>query len=421
MTPASVLVSALPAWASALQPWIAPAPLAALAALAVALLLRGVHASRPGVFGALAWVAAAIALAPFAATVALTPVPGALVPPLVAALAAALLARDPEDRAQTEAALKLTWVLGVAFALSWAGESLLAVAAGSSRPLEQWPALALHLDPYGLWTSALSLSLVAGIVLMGGAPFHFWIADLAHGARAWIAPLAAAALQAAGAAWVLRRLDGIGAFPAGASLAASLLGFTCALAFVAGAATLATQRRPERRVGTLASLHGALALAVLAATRGGVVELPVGPPGGLGGWAAHLALALSGATALAHFLPVGASETEPPVPLFRRHPLVALVGAYSLLSLAGAPGTPGALVWLGAARSLVVTRHPGLLVALAVAWLVAFAVAAGELRRAFGVRAQGPPPERAVPWPAQAALATAGLALAALGAWWWRG
>ncbi|HEV2104410.1 MAG TPA: hypothetical protein VGU27_01680, partial [Candidatus Eisenbacteria bacterium] len=53
----------------------------------------------------------------------------------------------------------------------------------------------------------------------------------------------------------------------------------------------------------------------------------------------------------------------------------------------------------------------GLLLALAWAWLAAFAVAAAELRRAFGSPAATPLPERSVPWPARTALwlATAGL------------
>jgi NADH:ubiquinone oxidoreductase subunit 2 (subunit N) len=421
---ALALLPAALAWSPALEPVRAtlgqPGVLAALAALATALLLRAVHPSRPGVFGVLAALAAAASLAPFAVCVAIAPVPGTVTPALAAALAAALLARDAEDRAQSEAALKLTWVLGAAFALSWTGESLLTLAAGTARPLEQWPALALLLDPYGLWSSALSLSLVAGLVLLGGAPFHFWVADLVHGARAWIAPLVVTALQAAGAAWLLRRLEGIAAFPSGAALAESLLTLACALALAGGAATLATQRRPERRVGTLASLHGALALAWLVAIRGGAEPLPVGPPGGLGGWAAHLVLALTGAGALAHVVPVGGGAADAPAPLFRRHPLVAALGGYALLSLAGAPGTPGALVWMGVARQLAVSRHPALLLALAIAWLVAFAVASGELRRAFGGATDAPAPERPVPWPARAALGAATLALVALGAWWWR-
>ncbi len=394
----------------------APAPLAALVAHVAAQLLRVVQPSRPGPFAVLATIAAAAALAPFAAGVALAPLPGAVAPALLVALAAALLARDLADRAQSEAALKLTWVFGAAFALSWTGEALLTLAAGSARPLEQWPALALALDPYGLWTAALSLSLVAGLVLLAGAPFHFWVADLVHGARTWISPLVTVALQAAGAAWLMRRLAGVTSFEAGDHLAASVLGLACGIAFAAGAATLATQRRPERRVGTMASLQGALALAMLVATRGGNEALPIGPPGGLAGWAAHLVLALTGAAALAHHLPVGASESEPAVPLFRRHPWSAAAGGYALLSLAGAPGTPGSLVWLGVARMLMVTKHPALLLVLAAAWLAAFAVAVGELRRAFGAVSTAPPPERAVPWTARAALWTVAAALIALGA-----
>ncbi len=83
--------------------------------------------------------------------------------------------------------------------------------------------------------------------------------------------------------------------------------------------------------------------------------------------------------------------------------------------LINTPGTPGALVWLGVARMLMVTRHPALLLGLAAAWLVAFAVAVGELRRAYGARTDAPPPERAVPRAARAALWLVTAALAVLG------
>jgi len=368
-----------------------------LPALLAALVLRLAPAGR----GARAWAGAllpAVALVPLAWAIA---APGRIALPgaaLLAALVVALLARDRADTAQSECALKLTWVLAAAFALTWAGDSLLTIASGSAVPREQWPALALHLDPFALWTSALALTLLAGVVLLGGAPFHFWLADVLHGAPAWLAPLAAAALQACGAALLTQRLASLGTFAPGLALARGVLALAAALALVGGAATLAGQRRPERRVGSLAGLQGGLVLAALAAGGGAAPGAP------LPAWPAHLALALAGAGTLARFLAVGAALDEPAPVLARRHPWSAAAGAYALLSLAGVPGTPGAALWLAVARALAATHHVPLLAALALAWLTAFAVAVREVRRAFGAFAPGPPPASAVPWPARAAL-----------------
>jgi NADH:ubiquinone oxidoreductase subunit 2 (subunit N) len=387
------------------------------AVLAAALLLRQLDARRGGeglVGAALVWISLLPLALVVAAPQAVTPGRGAL----AVALALALLARDREDLAQSECALKLTWVFGAAFALSWAGDSLLALAAGTAPAAEQWPVLGLQLDPYGLWSAALALALLAGTVLLGSAPFNFWLADVMHGVRVWLAPILVASLQAVGAAWLVRRLAGIEAFPEAASLAEGLMTVAAAVALVGGAATLATQRRPERRIGTLASLQGALVLASLAAEPG---RSPfAGLPGGLAAWVAHQALALTGAGALARFLAVEATAEEAPVALFRRHPWTAALGAYSLLSLAGAPFTPGMLPWLAVARRLAATHHPGLLLALAGAWLVAFAVTAGQVRRAFGSPGEHPAPERNVPWPAHAAFALCAACLLAL-AWYGRG
>jgi NADH-quinone oxidoreductase subunit N len=394
----------------ALEPLPPAVPLGV--ALAAALLLRGLHASRPGWRGlsaaALGWLAA-MPLAWIVARPEAVAMPRAA---LAGALAVALLARDRDDLAQVECALKLTWTLGVAFALSMAGESLLAIAAGSAVPREQWPALALQLDPYALWTSALVLTLLAGVVLLGGAPFHFWLADVLQGGRTWLAPLVVAALQAAGAALLVRRLAGIEAFPAGGVLVRSTLALAAGLALAGGAATLAVQRRPERRVGTLASLNGGLALAAIAAVPGHPPFAQAGAT--LGAWGLHLLLALTGAGALARFTPVDAVPGDAAAVLFRRHPWAAAAGGYALLSLAGAPGTPGARFWLGAARTLASTHHFGLLAAVALAWITAFAVAARTLRDAFGSPSSTTPPATPVPWPARLALAGTAVGLASL-------
>ena len=365
----------------------------------------------------------AATVAPFAA---LPPLAGVVVAParatfvlvpLVVGLAVAMMARNRRDLLHSECGLKLLWVLGPALALSWAGMELLTLSTGTSVFAEQWAVLQLGLEPRFLWSTALPLSLLTGVVLLGAAPFHFWMADLFHGARAWLAPLTAAAFQVMGAMWLARRLTGIEAFPAGAEITGPMLAIASAVAFIAGAATLLGQRRPERRVGTLASLHGGLMLAALAAAHGRE-DFVDASRAMMGPWATHLALAYTGASILARFLPVAPGLAAPGATLFRRHPVTALVGALPLLSLAGVPGTPGALVWLDTASTLAATGHSGVLAALAVAWLAAFATAIQQLREGFGIPAQGQPPERPTPWAARGALWIAALGLAAMGAAW---
>jgi NADH:ubiquinone oxidoreductase subunit 2 (subunit N) len=291
------------------------------------------------------------------------------------------------------------------------------MASGSARAREQWPALALALDPYALWTAALSLSIMAGLVLLGGAPFHFWPGDLFHGARAHVAPFVAATLQLAGAAWLLRHLDGIAAFNDAAVLVRSLLTLAAATALAGGAATLGYQTRPERRVGALVSLQGGLVLASLAAAPS---REPFADHGGLALWAGHLLLSATGATLLSRFLPAAAGADERASVLFRRHPWSGIAGGYALLSLAGAPGTPGMYLWLDVARTLADHRRPGLLFGVTLAWLAAFGVSAFEIRRAFGAPDGSPPPDRAVPRSLRTAMwLTCGSLLVLL--WVWHG
>ena len=403
-------MNTLPAAVAALVPWVVP-----LTALAAATLVRRAHArhTEPQ-----PWVDAAVAtlmLVPLAAIVAW---PGTFTPAraaIAAGLCVALLSHDPRDLPQTEVALKIMWVLAAAFALSWAGDALLALASGSARPREQWPALALALDPYALWSAALSLSLLAGLVLLGGAPFHFWPGDLFHGARPHLAPFVAATLQMAGAVWLQRHLDGITSFPGAAQLVRALLTLSAMVALAGGAATLGYQWRPERRVGALVSLQGGLLLASLAAAP---TRTPFADHGGIAAWAGHLLLASTGASILSHFLPAVAGPAERPSVLFRRHPWSGAAGAYALLSLAGAPGTPGMYVWLDIARTLADLKHPGLLFGLTLAWLAAFGVSANEIRRAFGAPDGSPPPGRQVPRSLRVALwLVAGVLLALMVVW----
>jgi NADH-quinone oxidoreductase subunit N len=346
-----------------------------------------------------------LVLTALAAVVASAPFDRIELVPLGVALAIALLVRDPDELLHVECALKLAWVLGSALALSWAGLELLTLATGTHAVSEQWAVLQLGLDASFLWSTALPLSLLAGLVLLGGAPFHFWVADVFQGVRPWIAPLVVSALQVAGASWLMHRLAGIQAFPEGARLASSLLVVASLTASVAAAATLPVQRRPERRAGTLASLQGGLALAMLA---GGRLDETW-----LSAWAGHLVLACTGAATLVHFLPVSTDRPAGGAPLFRRHPVQGMLGALGLASLAGFPGTPGMTLWLDAARALFQRNYVMAGLALGVVWAVSIWVVLTQLREAFGIPATGAP-AHAVPKPARLAMTVTGVVILAL-------
>lgn len=330
---------------------------------------------------------------------------------LSAGLVIALLARDRNDLQHSECALKLLWVIGAALAMSWAGLELLTLATGTPYPREQWAVLSLGLDRPFLWSTAVPLSLLAGLVLLGGAPFHFWVGDVLQGARLWLAPLAVAALQTVGARWLVIRTEGIEMFPEAADIARGVLEIGTLVALISGAATLLVQRRPERRIGTLASLNGALAMATLLA--GGTGLQPAS-----GGWAAHTILALVGATTLSRLLPVSTGRAAPGPPIARRHPFVAAVGLYAMCSLAGVPGTPGGRLWLEVARDVADAGRQWTLLALAAAWLVAFTVAIRQVREAFGLPSTTNAPASTVPWQLRASILLCGLGLAALGLSW---
>lgn len=324
--------------------------------------------------------------------------------PIVAALVIGVLALDARDILHGECTVKLLWVLGAALVLSTLGSDLLVAATGTERPVEQWSVLAIGLDARLLWSAALSLSLVFGLVLLGAPPFHFWVADLMQGARAWLGPLALASLQWAGASWLSTRLEGIDAFPAGASVARGLLGVASIAALGAGGLTLLVQRRPERRVGTLASLHGALVVTTFASGK-------APDPAWLAGWGVHLLVAITGAATLARFLPVVTTPATPPGTLARHHPATVLVGLLPWFSLAGLPFTPGGAVWLSVGRGLLDAGMGLPFAALVAAWLAALSVCFGQAREAFGLATEAPRVERRVPlsarlvpWAASAAL-----------------
>ena len=416
-------MSAIPA---AFWQWLIPALAVAAAALRLAV-------DRGGRVSGIT-LSPIVVVLPLAIVIAL-PHPGAAATLLIAGLVVAILARDRDDLLQSECALKLAWVLGGSIALSIAGSELLAMVTGTRLNAEQWAVLGAPIGPGDLWRVALPLSLLAGLVLLGGAPFHFWPADLFQGGRSWAAPLAAAALQVSGAAWLARRLAGIESLPEARSVTSNLLSAVAGIAFLIGAATLLQQRRPERRIGTLASLHGALAIAMLLAGNA------PGSATWFARWSAHLAIGLTGAGLFARFLPV-TSETDPAdrrgSVLFRRHPFSAIAGLFATLSLAGVPGTPGAALWLDAARALAASRHSTLLALLGIAWLAAFATMMRQWRDAAGVSsrpreataaasvtgtpgptvAAEPLPDPGVPLAARAALWIGALGIVLLGASW---
>jgi len=390
--------------------WLETAPPAApVVALAAGVLMLSLE--RRGRFDASALGAAAV-LVPLAAAGALAPAAGSTGLLLVLGLVMALLARDRDNLLQSECTIKLLWVLGAALALSWAGVMLLSLATGTPVVIEQWAVLNLGLDPDFLWRTALPISLLLGVVLLGGAPFHFWAADLLQGAPAWLAPLAVVALQVSGAEWLAARLSGIESFHAGARAVADLLAIAATLAFAVGGLTLLVQRRPERRVGTLASLNGGLLLARLAFAREGL-----GGAGVIAGivprWSSHLVLALSGAAILARFLPVADARPDTPPVLFRRHAVAGIAGLYALFSLAGVPGTPGAGVWLDTAHAATRCGRPWVMLALTFAWIASLSVAMRQLREAVGIAPRVAPPPEPVPWQARVALGACAAGLVA--------
>ncbi len=319
-------------------------------------------------------------------------------PPLVAVLVIAALALEAEDPLHSECAVKLLWVFGAALALSWCGNLLLSAATGTDRASEQWGVLSLGLEARLLWSASLGLSLFLGLVLLGGAPFHFWVGDLMQGARPWLGPLSLVALQGAGAAWLGTRLDGMHLFTGGAHAAQEVLRIASVAGLVVGALTLPVQRRPERRVGTLASLQGALVVSAFAA---GQAPSPIW----LAAWSAHATLTLTGASTLARFLPALPSVSGPPGSLARRYPFAVLAGFLSWFSLAGLPGTPGALLWLEVGFRLLRAGLVGLFAVLVIAWIVAVSSCFGQAREAFGLapardlgEAHGPARARIILW-----------------------
>jgi NADH:ubiquinone oxidoreductase subunit 2 (subunit N) len=332
--------------------------------------------------------------------------------PLAVGLVVATLARDLDERLHGECAIKLLWVLGAACAMSWAGRELLTLATGTPFAREQWAVLELGLEPRFLWNTALPLSLLVGVVMLGAAPFHFWLADMFQGARPWLAPLAVVSLQVTGAVWLQHRLLGIETFPEGERLAVELLSTATVVACLAGAATLLVQRRPERRLGTLVSLQGALVVGMLAARR-------TLDPSFFNTWVAHLLLATIGASTWTRFIPVSRSEVSPGAPIFRRHPAAATAGLLGLFSLAGIPGTPVALLWLEVGRQLATGGRALPVLALAAAWLASVVLAFRQLREAIG--APGPSRARVHPVPLRSRMTLWISAVGLVGLAWWKG
>ena len=337
------------------------------------------------------------------------PSPGLIA--LTAALVVALLSRRAHDPFHTECALKVLWVTGAALALSAAGHLLFTTLTGSPHPGEQWAILGLDLDARTLWRTALPLTLIAGLVLVGAAPFHFWPSDVLQGGFPAVAPLAVVALQLAGSRWIAWRLAGVNACPEAGQQAAHVLEAVSAIGFVVGAATLLVQRQPERRAGALAGLHGALLLAALSAGLRLFGQSGSSTPEALERWGAHLVLALTGAGILARFTPAATPEPAPAAVIFRRHPWSAAAGLYAHLSLAGAPGTPGSFVWFAVARDLMRSAPVWVVAAMLGAWVAAFAGAVSHVRAVCGIRTEEPAAPERVPVLARVALAVCAVPL----------
>lgn len=378
----------------------------ALAALAGTLLLplEPRHGGPVAIAGRVLMIVPLALLAAFGG-----PSPGRIA--LTAALVVALLARRAHDPFHTECALKVLWVTGAALALSAAGHLLFTTLTGSPHPGEQWAILALDLDARTLWRTALPLTLIAGLVLVGAAPFHFWPSDVLQGGFPAIAPLAVVALQLAGSRWIAWRLAGVGACPEAGQQAAHVLEAVSAIGFIIGAATLLVQRQPERRIGALAGLNGALLLAALSSGLRLFGQSGSSTPQALDRWGAHLVLALTGAGILARFTPAATPEPAPAAVIFRRHPWSAAAGLYAHLSLAGAPGTPGSFVWFAVARDLMRSAPLWVVVAMLGAWVAAFAGAVNHVRAVCGIRTEEPPAPERVPVVARLALAVCAVPL----------
>ena len=87
-----------------------------------------------------------------------------------------------------------------------------------------------------------------------------------------------------------------------------------------------------------------------------------------------------------------------------------------MASLAGVPGTPGALLWFESARALAVAGRTSLLLVMAIAWLAGLTAAMRQWRQAFGIATGEAPRPGVVPLQARLALWIAALGLVAVGA-----
>jgi len=387
---------------------VIPLPLAAALAGVAASLMLWLEPRHGGVVPVAARTAL---LVPLVLLIAFgEPSPGRVA--FTAALVVALLARRSHDPFHTECALKVLWVTGAALALSMAGHALFTALTGTLHPREQWAILGLDLDPRTLWRTALPLTLLAGLVLLAAAPFHFWPSDVLQGGFPALAPLAVATLQTAGAGWLVWRLAGIGVCPEASVQAGHLLEAVSAIGFLVGAATMLVQRQPERRAGALAGLQGALLLAALSAQQRLSGFGFSGTSAAIAAWSAHLALALTGAAILARFTPAASAEPTPGAVIFRRHPWSAAAGLYAHLSLAGVPGTPGSFLWFAVARDLMRSAPVWVVAVMLGAWIAAFVSAVAHARAVWGVRTHDAPPPAPVPWQVRVALWVCALPLA---------
>ena len=191
--------------------------------------------------------------------------------------------------------------------------------------------------------------------LPGGAPFHFWPADALHARRRLrmlrcsyrcVAERPARCCSARMAASLRSRL----------ARARSRCSRWLPRSLVAGAGDARDAAPSERRAGTLASLQGVAAVRRRrwASTRRRSPQ-------------ARTPRSRHGAGALARFPSRRERRRRPAGALFRRHPLQRRGACTRCCQCSRARRARRAWRWLSVAATLAATRHPGLLLALALA------------------------------------------------------
>ena len=184
--------------------------------------------------------------------------------------------------------------------------------------------------------------LLAGIALLivglgfkvSAAPFHQWAPDVYEGAAGGAVGLMATGVKVAGFAAMARIL--VGAFPLALPLWAPAIAAVAALSVIIGTAFAVAQTDFKRLLGYSGVAHAGFLLTALVAAEGGVA--------GMWFYVATYAFTLLGAFTIAAVVSgsrSGGSSLDEYRGLATRSPVLALVLAVFLLSLAGFPLTAG--------------------------------------------------------------------------------